>query len=254
MLMFGIVLLAQCCKPDNTCSDPSNPECENYDPCYGKTDIRRADFLIETTYTIPGQIVYVTDTIFGYNLSPLRFKSVDDSLITNHIWYVGSEILTTDEVIRDFNNVPRPSDITVSHVVTYQNLNPCDPLDDGRDSVAVTFRLVGSYWEFLSVGTFRGSHNGSPESTFSIIPITAEGDTSFSVYDFSEFRFTNFHNTGEVADYFDVSRFSFTIIMDGTGSSSPVGRMFISADSTVRIDYRYDDVTTNWVFTGQKLN
>ena len=129
-----------CCRDDdNTCSDPTNPECENYDPCYGKTDIRRADFLIETSYTIPGQIVYVSDTIFGYNLSPLQFKSVDNSLITNHVWYVGSEILTTDEVVRDFNNVPRPSDITVSHVVTYQNLSPCNPLDNGRDSVAVTF-------------------------------------------------------------------------------------------------------------------
>ncbi|MDP2175232.1 MAG: hypothetical protein Q8K70_04905 [Bacteroidota bacterium] len=37
-LAFFLVLFFSTCKKD-CCQDPTNPECENYDPCYGKTRI-----------------------------------------------------------------------------------------------------------------------------------------------------------------------------------------------------------------------
>jgi len=42
--LAALALFTTCCKDD--CLDPTNPDCENYDPCYGKTQ-PSAKFIME---------------------------------------------------------------------------------------------------------------------------------------------------------------------------------------------------------------
>ena len=47
ILIFSLgflgLLALQSCKEECPCDDPTNPNCDNYDPCYGKKPIT-ADF------------------------------------------------------------------------------------------------------------------------------------------------------------------------------------------------------------------
>jgi hypothetical protein len=38
LVVFAAMVLNSC-KKECPCTDPSNPQCENYDPCYGKKTI-----------------------------------------------------------------------------------------------------------------------------------------------------------------------------------------------------------------------
>ena len=159
--LLGAAVLAGCRDDDDApCCDATNPDCPNYDPCHGGP-ISKADFTISNRVSTWEGWQFFADTMFGPAFPILYFDALYPEQVTSHTWYLGIQIINDASFVRNFTDAPYPSNITVSHVVTYDELDPCKPNDNGRDSVAVTFRLVGSYFEFASIGTFRGMHNGS---------------------------------------------------------------------------------------------
>lgn len=47
LLTLSLLLITASCKdePDNKCYDASNPDCENYNPCFGTSPVS-ADFVM----------------------------------------------------------------------------------------------------------------------------------------------------------------------------------------------------------------
>lgn len=167
-LLFVSLIWSGCKKDDDNpecpCTDPSNPECINYDPCFGNGE-PNASFFTEDRLIYPefGEHLWIHDTILKGG--PVRFRSPFEGSGVSHIWYVGAETLTTPTVERNFSQVPRPGYITVSHVITYPVDTVCYPLAAGRDSVSQTFYLVDFLSELLSIdNTFRGVLNNETDS------------------------------------------------------------------------------------------
>jgi hypothetical protein len=253
-LLFLFVAVASCKEDDeDQCRDPTNPECANYDPCIGGP-LQKADFTISNRVQTWEGWEFFADTMFGPYNPILYFDALYPNQVNSHTWYLGAEVITEASFVRNFENALYPSDITVSHVVTYDELDPCKPNDNGRDSVAVTFRLVGSYFEFVSIGTFRGRHNGSEEYEWSVYPITASGDTAFTVQETDDFRYINFHNMGEVADYYFHEPTNRKVSVNGTGSSNPRGVYTVSANGEIVFDYWYILQGNDFQFRGIKIN
>jgi len=256
LLLAGVILLTlHACKKDEEqeCCDPTNRECINYDPCHGGP-IGKAEFTISNRVQTSDGWQFFPDTMFGPYYPNLYFDALYPDQVETHKWYLGAEVIEEASFVRNFSDAPYPSDITVSHVVTYTELDPCKPDDNGRDSVTVTFRLVESYFEFATTGTFRGSHNGSEEYEWSVYPIDQNGDTAFTVEETVDFRYINFHNTGEVADYFWHQPRNSKVSVYGDGSSDPRGIYTVSATGQVRFDYEYILQGNFFQFTGAKIN
>ena len=119
LLMGAVVLLTQCCKPDDTCSDPSNPECENYDPCYGIEEPTAAFKMRGTSVGFPvseNLVAEWCDTIFN---SGVEFMA-DMEDASTYEWYIGTE--TEPRFGRSFK-----LGFGDYYEDTLQNLNPENP-------------------------------------------------------------------------------------------------------------------------------
>jgi len=234
-ISFIVCFLGVACE-EKACRDETNPECENYNPRHAGF-ISKANFIISNRVNTGQGWQFFADTLFGLWDPLLHFDTTYPDQVSSHTWYLGSEVITEASFIRNFDNQTFPANFVVSHVVTYGELNPCKPNDNGRDSVSVNFRFVGSYFEFVSVGTFRGVHNGSQEYEWSVYPIKALGDTAFSVYDTDDFRYIKFHNNGEVADYYAHRPTNSKVSVPGDGSSDPKGIYTLSQNGEIVFDY-----------------
>jgi hypothetical protein len=144
VFILCIVLLGVfSCK--KKCQDKGNPDCENFEPCYGKQKTS-AEFIIEEKV---GGRWFLGDTVDGWN--PVRFTALQDA--DSFIWSIGAEKLYTKSITRyDF-----PSDewidVTLIVVNKYPHKN-CFPDDDGRD----TFRKQFYSWQTVYW------HKGDPQA------------------------------------------------------------------------------------------
>lgn len=251
-ISFIVCFLGVACE-EKACRDETNPECENYNPCHAGY-ISKAEFTISNRVKTWDGWQFFADTMFGPSFPILYFDAIYPDRVTSHTWYLGAQVINQESFARNFENATYPSNITVSHVVTYDELDPCKPNDNGRDSAAVTFRLVGSYFEFVSIGTFRGKHNGSKEYEWTVYPIKENGDTAYTVQETFDFRYVNFHNTGEIADYYNHYPTNRKVSVFGDGSSDPKGVYSLNTANEIVFDYNYISQALEFQFRGSKIN
>ena len=164
LLCFAVVsflLGLQSCKKEK-CTDPTNPQCENYDPCYGKQKLT-ADFDIyeASSFYTSKWTWYATDTISS---NGVMFVARD-----NDVWYswqVGAETLNTQSFFRtDFPlNTPVPITLTVRRK---NNFN-CFA---GGDSVTTKTKNLYAFSnppKLRYFGCFNGYHTDAPNDTFTV--------------------------------------------------------------------------------------
>jgi hypothetical protein len=203
--LLAVALFTTCCKDD--CLDPTNPDCENYDPCYGKT-LPSAKFIMEEggmrEWQNGQQVeIFYPDSVFqGFGI---RFRSeLTDKDKYNHKWYIGNlyyeDVSQTPTI--SFGNTPRPQNITISHVIEYTPDLQCFPDDDGKDSVAQTFGLIADYRELQTYGKFQGQINDTGEVfIFEMYPIIDNPPFPIQYWpgygQLNDRIAINFHNTGD---------------------------------------------------------
>ena len=252
--LLAVFLVLSSCKKDE-CKDPTNPDCENYDPCYG-ISMPTAKFLMEEQiWDDSNERVYISeDSIFSG--SNIRFRSTFESDEYKHTWYVGSEVLSGFKVTRNFLTVTnRPNYITISHVMEYPVDKMCFPLDDGRDSVSQTFYLI-EYWKELNVlGAFRGLLKGQTDSfDFKIRTLYEDGMDAKRIRIGNERMddyFINFHNEGDSIpyDFFSANNVGY---FTGNGGPSPDGVMnYNKENNSISLKYRFHN--QDFELSGRKL-
>ena len=131
-LLASCVLFLEGCK--KKCHDKTNPDCENYDPCYGKK-VTSAQFVIEELLLDDwnGKEIWIeSDTFYGgNNTSKVRFRALSDA--DSFIWKIGAETLHSKSFIK--NSFPSELRETFSLIVINKKPNRnCFPQDDGRDT------------------------------------------------------------------------------------------------------------------------
>ncbi len=131
--MFGFFIVTGLGSCKKKCYDKANPDCENYDPCYGKKETS-AQFVIEELLLDDwnGKEIWIeADTFNGGYVSTVRFRALNDA--DSFIWTIGAETLHTKSFIR--NSFPRNLHDNVSLIVVNKHPNSkCFPSDDGRDT------------------------------------------------------------------------------------------------------------------------
>lgn len=162
--LFLLCLFISACQ--EPCFDPENPECENYDPCFGLSGTS-ADFemfeCIKCNY--PDSLMRKTDTSRG---GYVYFEAKED--LDTYTWKVGSDSRTFTEkrfrlLFTDFKG-PVPVQL-----IGTKQVNPsCFPEDNGIDTINKTLFITGVLPDSLTpiTGVFEGYDEDQPDSIYKI--------------------------------------------------------------------------------------
>lgn len=164
-LIFMIALTTSGCK---RCDDPGDPECKNYDPCYGQTEVS-AEFVMGNTFTNQWHptlqdTFLISDTVLQ-NLPMVEFRGPDG--YDSYEWRIGQDnrIFTDQDIALLFTD---PEPLLKVQLIVKRNLDlVCFPGEDGRDTV-VKYLTVIPFQDAAIIGSYRGVLASEPTDSFDI--------------------------------------------------------------------------------------
>lgn len=157
------------CKEEPPCNDPTNPDCANYDPCYGKEAANASFHHFCDLTTGYGLYHFKTDTIEmeDANARVRVFFKVDDKNVDSCWWSVGtdSRVFTEKEFSLTFRLVDGP--IRTRLIVDKSSALDCNPSKPVRDTFYrdLTLMPLGSSNIY---GTYKGYFDGNTSDTGTI--------------------------------------------------------------------------------------
>ncbi len=223
------------CK-EKECQDPTNPVCENYDPCYGKKATSAAFKMFETIQADPTIYPffkpYETDTILSGSVL-FEAEEKDDS--TQYEWQIGAGIYKKRSFELGFTSLKAGQSVPITLIVKRAKVDKtCFPNDDGIDTItrilhkATSNRVIGyDRSEF----TFDGFNIDEPNRTFKI---------QFFFKEIWEYPIVKGLIPGK--DSFQIRQLEYlyrSLPMSTTDLLTLTGNVFISPNDSIRIDYRY---------------
>lgn len=193
LMLCGLALTLQNCKPEkDECHDPANPECENYDPCYGKKPVTAEIILSQRAAPSSGGELGKLYLDEGGDVFPriqIRFHCPLEG--AKYTWTLGAETITEQTFERNFFTVPYGV-YTVKLIVEKAPNTNCYPGDDGFDTVVKTFKIVPAC-EIEASGIYKGVWDNSTDSGVVTIRHFYDGTYSDSC-SFGITRITNLQN------------------------------------------------------------
>lgn len=255
MLIFSTTIFSSCDGDDeDDCCDPTNPECANYDPCYGK-EATSADFAILQPYAQvgPNAGIYFEDSVtFG---AAMRFVA-EDTTADTYRWILGLDTIYDEvEVSSSTFNLPVGS-YPVSLRVTKEVDSLCFPLDNGVDEKTKFFTKIdgcdAAIW-----GDYRGVFENEIGDSLSVSIVVSSSDNSiepcdpqsttsavFGINLFGHDDTIRLFGNGRIN-----TRYSFTI---GSVSTNNIGEAILDLEiGAIEIKYTVED--ENRFFNGIKL-
>ncbi len=227
-----------------------------------------ADFEILELESLPQFDPIGTDSDTIFHESNVIFRAKEDN--AEYTWYIGSEILNTQEVGRNFPISFGGQDITVSLVVRKATNSICLPNDDGYDSISRTFHvqpygicdLTSQYINdtTLMKGVFRMKSAHLPDSfdiTIDYIDYVGGAYNYIEIYNYD----------GLGSNVINIPRCSATLKTyrglwiegQGTFYNCFSGTLFYSINGVANFKIKKCDliggnyVTTEYTYTGRKL-
>ncbi|MFN7302720.1 MAG: hypothetical protein ACK5U7_14710 [Bacteroidota bacterium] len=90
--------LQSCCKEQ--CHDPQNPECENYDPCWGRSIENGILISNKTSFAVIDNWFHPDVKFWRGNI---HFRPEKKIAGAKYTWYLGSEVIEEFEFTRNFD-------------------------------------------------------------------------------------------------------------------------------------------------------
>jgi hypothetical protein len=167
-LSMAAILTWPGCKEEPPCNDPSNPDCANYDPCYGKKPVT-ADFEMSEVWRFVPPDYYLDEwnPDVAFRRSKIGFKPIgydEKDTSVKYTWLLGAEVIHEFYFERDFMDT-KEKEIPVTLIVEKQADISCFPQDDGKDTLTKVIKLLDSYCETLTNGDFKVLFEGEKDST-----------------------------------------------------------------------------------------
>jgi hypothetical protein len=164
--LFLQFFLAGCIK--NNCTDDTNPDCSNYNPCKKNIETS-ASFKIYDRIAGNAPIGWVwqdTDTVSIGAIFEADMPYKADGSIT-YEWHIGAGIYYTKSVeIPD--GMPLNKNLTAMLIVRNSKVNKlCFPNDDGIDTIIRNYYTSSSYSRMN--GLYRGAYSSKPLDSFDFI-------------------------------------------------------------------------------------
>ncbi|GEM_PF-886584 len=163
LIVITLILAAflQSCKEDECpCVDETNPECDNYNPCWDKKPVT-ADFEMSTKWAVdfPDYIGQWHPDI-AFERGRIGFQPIgydEDDTTVKYTWLLGNEVIHNYSFVRDFEDTKQTGEnnIRMTLIVEKEPNLDCFPLDDGKDSVVKYIKLVDDLCDFTTVGDFK---------------------------------------------------------------------------------------------------
>ena len=208
-----LCMLGSCCKEQ--CHAPQNPECGNYDPCWGKKPVT-ADFIFGglapinyPDYTICPDTIFMSGGEDRRGLDygvVMKFQALEPN--AKYTWKLGAETINEKEFERWFIKSGLPGVYQATLIVEKTPDAACFPLDDGKDTITKKFTLMPHY-QLPIMGKYKVLFEGSKDSTMiEIQPWEVSSATQFKNYkivDSASVRYTtliNFQNKKDTVTHF----------------------------------------------------
>jgi hypothetical protein len=171
-----IIIISQGCCEEN-CYDPNNPECENHDPCQGKSQVTALMKIgyLNSYMAVNGDENFLNeDSIFcapvddrglywATHRQSIGFKSLTPGAKTT--WKLGSETITDSFFSRIFqSNKGIMGKYSVTLMVENDPDLHCFPLDDGKDTLTKTITFAPNY-ELPIMGVYKVLFEGENDSS-----------------------------------------------------------------------------------------
>ena len=254
-LLAGAVLAGCRDDDDEPCCDPTNPECPNYDPCFGENPVTAEFRMFDEIFTAgpEANTWYEDDVIWD---GRIKFQAVEKNAY--YKWYLGDQVVEgygDSVVIRNTVHLD-PGFYPAALVVEKEPNTSCFPQDSGRDS---TFRFfqVKNVCDLLIMNKFKGVYEHSPTDSIVIQFFPAKLGPGNQGFEFScdNFQFMVSVNLQGINDSISFFGFTSTALLNrywkqrNTGSLAPVGDFEVFPDLTCRGEYRI--INQDYVFTGK---
>ncbi len=164
LCVLSVLLNSQCRRK---CDDPSNPDCPNYDPCYGKTGTS-ADFKImeegESLFSSYA-FAYETDTVLNGSVHFEPRKIIEG---VEYRWEIGANTYNQPKLTLWFSSNHNNTTIPIKLVVKRNNVDKtCFPNDKGIDSLTKNMFIFRDTRSLIAYGIwdtaiYRGYNLDSP--------------------------------------------------------------------------------------------
>lgn len=178
IVLLTVLILQSCNRDKAKCDDPRNPDCINYNPCFGAektsayfTMTENIRPILSNSWFKSDTIRYETDTCTDYNLITIRCTQKTDS-----IWWIFDDnyMRPSWQQQQQFNvrftlggglPVLEPEWVKITCIVKNNKPNPCFPEDDGIDTFTRYMVFMPPFKTGFD-GTYRGSFDYKPDSVF----------------------------------------------------------------------------------------
>ncbi|MEY4938028.1 MAG: hypothetical protein RIS64_4387 [Bacteroidota bacterium] len=250
MAVLGVTL--QCKKK---CTDQTNPECDNYDPCWNQKPTRAYFKILESGDDIIAPkyaFAYETDTIIG---GYATFLAEDQGTNVEYQWKIGRETYSGQQVTLDFGPVPNSTTIPIKLLVKNKKVDHgCFPMDSGVDSFVKNMYVHNRCLvkpTGLDTFIYRGHHLDAPHE---VQDVTLYYNTTGTAIIWGNLiRERNIVKTDQQSSHYRLSCFMVSSHMSLEGSA------FLHKNDSITIKYEYSFLamepkqTLKRVFVGKKI-
>lgn len=242
------------CKEEDECCDPTNPECANYNPCYGKMETT-AFFTIAQQYYPVGEnsdIFIEDDIVTG---GKIKFSAIPQEGAT-YTWILGADTIVGDpEITRTLGELPDGT-YPNSLIVTKEPDTVCYPLDDGVAAFTRSFTQIDGCDRAI-LGKYIGLFENQSSDSVIIEIASSPSLNEIEPCDSESFLGAVFSVN------FDLQNDTIRLRLNGGVNSSmsfeslgsidvPEGEMVYNiSQDLIKADYTIDDI--HYSFTGRKL-
>lgn len=236
------------------CDDPTDPSCDNYDPCFFEKQKPNLDFDIYQTFLGRNQPFFLGDTILtGY---PAYFEANTEDGISYEWWY-GIDTVTTEENNIQINFSLSDSTLLINNpvpitlVVEYEPNRECYPNHTGRDTITkyIYFRMRR---DAAYMGKWEVYVDGDTDNPYEIEFLYRTPDSWTTGYN-PHLHISNLYNEGgecfQVASsindkgYSEFDNVQFSLVEGGCGLR---GYPYSTKLMTGKVDTENDILYLNW--------
>lgn len=254
LLIISVSLLfVVSCKPDKQeCHDPSNKDCDNYDPCFGQKPVK-AEIILSQRAAAAGwdslSKLYI-DEQNVFSRTQIRFHCPLNG--AKYTWTLGAETITSQTFERNFFSPVPFGTYSVKLVVEKTPNKQCFPGDDGVDTFIKTFQIL-PVCSLAMNGVFKGKWDNIIGDSALISLRVFDNQTYKDSCDYGVYRLTNLKGTKDTLATSDGVIANAEWVNYDEGSQILGNAKFKLYIETNKVVFDYYIGTKRYLFRGRKI-
>jgi hypothetical protein len=171
LLLGSLWLFAGCGEDDDLltpCTDPANPDCSNYDPCWGVSTPSSAFMMFDSTTAgvlwVDTSLSVLVDTLYATSGAGLYFRPLQIESGVTYEWQIGDDprLFEAPIITQSFNRAY--GNIEVRLVAKIEDSLACLNPELRSDTSYQTLTLLDGEFAASKVwGTYRGNSSENPD-------------------------------------------------------------------------------------------